>query len=152
MDPISSVWRAGITVEAIYPPQHHLGWDLWSLRITIFRKNLSPYLGLRCPKWMPWRWVYVITGSSNLYGPYIKCLKSWDSNGDGLSTPTTTWIGIRGPSKSRFCKNLSPHLCVRFCKWMSWGWVWACITFSGRFKVKKTCSSTFYHTPPKYVC
>ena len=26
-----------------------------------------------------------------LYGPYIKSLKGWDSNRDGLSTPTTTY-------------------------------------------------------------
>ena len=30
-----------------------------------------------------------------LYGPYIKSLKGWDSNRDGLSFPTTTLIGTR---------------------------------------------------------
>ena len=43
-----------------------------------------------------------------MYGPYIRSLKGWDSNRDGLSTPTTTLIGIRGPSKSRFLQESQP--------------------------------------------
>ena len=45
-----------------------------------------------------------------LYGPYIKSLKGWDSNRDGLPTPTTTLIGIRGPSKSRSYLDLNEYL------------------------------------------
>ena len=48
-----------------------------------------------------------MVGSSNLVWTLYQVVKGWDSNRDGLSTPTTTLIGIRGPSKSRFCKNLS---------------------------------------------
>ena len=47
-----------------------------------------------------------------MYGPYIKSLKGWDSNRDGLSTPTTTLIGIRGPTKSRFFARISAYIKV----------------------------------------
>ena len=55
-----------------------------------------------------------MVGSSNLlHGPYIKSLKGWDSNRDGLSTPTTTLIGIRDSNRDSIHPNY--HL-----DWDSW--------------------------------
>ena len=134
MDPISSVWRAWIAVEAVYPPQlpPWLGFMVPQKRDfateSRFRKNLSQRFGLRCCKWMPWGQVYVIVGSSNLVWTLYQVFdSSLDSSWGHLSTPTTTLIGIRGPSESRFRKNLSQRLGLRCCKWMPWGQVYVIV-------------------------
>ena len=56
MDPISSVWRAGIAVEMPFiHPNYHLDWDSWSLRKNEISQESQPtFRGLRCCKWMPW--------------------------------------------------------------------------------------------------
>ena len=45
-----------------------------------------------------------------LYGHYIKSLKRWDSNRDGLSTPTTTLIGIQWSLKIEILQESQPTL------------------------------------------
>ena len=39
MDPIWSLWRAGIAIEMVYPPQLPLDWDSWSLKIEILQES-----------------------------------------------------------------------------------------------------------------